>query len=382
MIEEGVLKRVAIAHVDPEKEQLVEELERRYPEAQASTPAANVIRTGAPEFVPELTDELLSARTVDEGHRELVREFGLRSYMALPLIARGTTLGAITFGSASRAHDAQDVALAKDIATRGAIAIENAQLHATVVQANRVKSDFLSVMSHELRTPLSAITGYAGLLEEGIPDPATPAQKEHLERIRLRAVDLLRLIEEILAFSRMGNGDERFHFEDVGLHDLIAEVSGTGEALAKERGLAFDVRGPKGDAQIRTDANKVRQILVELISNAIKFTREGKVELRTVMNDGTAGFQVSDTGIGVPAELHERIFEPFFQAEDALTREVGGIGIGLAVARRLARRLGGDVTVDSTPGEGSTFTLTIPVRPADEAEPAPAEEASPKRAVG
>jgi signal transduction histidine kinase len=251
-----------------------------------------------------------------------------------------------------------------------------------VVHANRVKSDFLSVMSHELRTPLSAITGYAGLLEEGIPDPATPAQKEHLQRIRTRGFELMRMIDEILDFSRMGNGEESFHYEDVDLRDLISEVSTTAQALAKEHGLAFTVRQPRGNAPIRTDPHKARQILVELIFNAIKFTHEGGVELNAALDNGTASFEVADTGIGIAPDLLERIFEPFFQAEDPLTREVGGMGIGLAVARRLARGLGGDVTVESVPGEGSTFTLTIPASPLDDEKPAAVDEAPPERAAG
>jgi signal transduction histidine kinase len=125
------------------------------------------------------------------------------------------------------------------------------------------------------------------------------------------------------------------------------------------------VHEPDGNALIRTDPEKVRHVLVELLSNAIKFTREGGVELDASSSDRTATFRIADTGLGVPVELREKIFEPFFQAEEALTREVGGTGIGLAVARGLARRLGGDVTVSSRPNGGSMFKLTIPQMPAE-----------------
>jgi signal transduction histidine kinase len=304
-------------------------------------------------------------RTADKGHRELMDQLGVRSYMTIPLVARGITLGAITFASGHRLHDAQDLALAKDIATRSAIAIDNAQLFAEVMNANRAKSNFLSVMSHELRTPLSAITGYACLLEEGIPDAPTDGQREHLNRIRVNASQLLRVIDEILEFSRLEIGEEGFHFQDVALDELIDEVSSEGAALAREHGLRFTSHTSGGAELMRTDAQKVRHILMNLVANAVKFTREGGVQLDAELKHGVAKFYVIDTGIGIPEKLQERIFDAFFQVEDPLTREVGGTGIGLAVARGLSRRLGGDVTVSSTPGEGSTFTLTIPDRLAD-----------------
>jgi signal transduction histidine kinase len=366
VIENGDLKRVAIAHMDPEKERIVEELERRYPEARSTTPAVHVIRSGEPEYVPEMTEEVLRERTVDRGHRALMEQLGVRSYMALPLVARGAPLGAITFGSGTRVHHAQDLALAKDLATRSAIAIENARLHAEVVEANRGKSSFLSVMSHELRTPLSAITGYACLLKDGIPEAPTPAQKVQLDRILANTAELLRVIDEILEFSRLEAGEERFHFEKVELGKLVDEVASGGEVMAKERGLRFEVHTTGEKERLRTDPDKVRHILLNLISNAVKFTREGGVELDAELHDGVATFRVSDTGIGIQAEQRDRIFDAFYQVEDALTREVGGTGIGLAVVRGLSRLLGGDVTVASTPGEGSTFTVTIPDKPAAE----------------
>jgi signal transduction histidine kinase len=365
VLEDGELRRVALVHVDPEKERLIGELEARYPEARASTPAAHVVRTGEPEFVPVVTEAALAERTVDAGHRRMIQELGARSYMTVPLSARGATLGAITFASGSRSHDAHDLALAKAIAARSAIAIDNARLHAQVVEANCAKDNFLAVMSHELRTPLSAITGYTALLEEGIPDPATSGQRRHLLGIRANAARLLRVIEEILEFSRLEMDETRFHFEEVDLGRLIDDVRLTAEPLATERGLEFAARVPPHPARIRTDPDKVRQILLHLLVNAVSFTTEGRIRLTADVNGGLATFQVEDTGVGVPAELHEKIFEPFFQAVDPLTREVGGTGIGLAVARGLARRLGGDVTVESRPGAGATFTLTIPSRGED-----------------
>ena len=360
--EQGELRRVAVAHGDPAKEHILQELQQRYP-ASPTSPQARVMQSGEAELVPEITEEILRDRTIDEGHRELIRAAGIRSYMAVPLKVNEAILGVITFASASRSYDSQDFALAKNIASSAAVAIDNAQLHEGANAASRAKSNFLAVMSHELRTPLSAITGYADLLEAGIPDPMTPKQREQVGRIRLRAYDLLRIIEEILAFSRMETGEERFHFEDVDLGALIDDVARVARPMAEERGLELETQAPARPAVVRTDANKARQILVDLLSNAVKFTKEGHIGLEAHMTNGSASFRVSDTGIGIAPEYYEKIFEPFFQVEEALTREKGGTGIGLAVARKLARHLGGDITVESKPHEGSTFIVTIPSHP-------------------
>jgi PAS domain S-box-containing protein len=368
--EDGELRRVAVAHRDPTKEPILRELEHLYPASPANTPASRVVRSGESELVPELTDELLRERTVDERHQQLIRDAGIRSYMAIPLRARGTVLGAITFATARRSYDGQDLALGREIANRAALAIDNSQLHAGVFAASRAKSSFLAVMSHELRTPLAAITGYADLLDAGIPDPLTAKQKEQVGRIQVSASELLRIIEEILAFSRLEAGEERFRFEEIELTELTLDVARQGRPMAHARGLEFRVATPDQPAHLRTDARKVRHILIDLISNAVKFTDQGWIGLEAEMQNGTAVFRVSDTGIGIATQDQKRIFDPFVQVEDALTREKGGTGIGLAVAQRLARHLGGDVTVQSEPQRGSTFSLILPTDPEAAAAPA------------
>jgi PAS domain S-box-containing protein len=360
VMDKGKLQRVAVAHADPEKEEMLEEFERYYPGSAGTSLAARVTRLGEPELVPVLTEELLRERTVDEKQRQLIRQIGLRSYMAMPLIARDVTVGAITFASATRSYDAQDFVLARDIASRAATAIDNARLHQQVKSASIAKSNFLAVMSHELRTPLSAITGYADLLEDGIPEPLTPRQKEQVGRIKLRAYDLLRSIEEILAFSRMETGDERFHFENIEIGQFLREIFHEARPTVVEHNIDFRVNYPDQHIVVRTDPAKLRHILLDLISNAVKFTKQGSIEISADMEDSTARIRVSDTGIGIPAEYRDKIFEPFFQVEDPMTREKGGTGIGLAVVRKMARHLGGEVTVESRPQEGSTFIVTVP----------------------
>jgi signal transduction histidine kinase len=243
--------------------------------------------------------------------------------------------------------------------------------------ANISKSNFLAVMSHELRTPLSAIIGYEELLADGITGPVNEAQKHQLSRMKASAQHLLHLIDQILAFSRVDAGREVVHLEDTEANALASDAASLVEPLAREKGLPLEVVPTGYTLPMLTDAGKVRQVLVNLLSNAVKFTPAGRVTLIVQHDGGTVRYVVRDTGIGVAPEHSDRIFDPFWQVEQPSTRRVGGTGLGLSVTRRLARLLGGDVSVDSRLGEGSAFTVTLPLesdgRKKHALEPAPAD---------
>ncbi|GAC1514615.1 MAG: hypothetical protein NVS1B4_02680 [Gemmatimonadaceae bacterium] len=227
--------------------------------------------------------------------------------------------------------------------------------------ANRAKSDFLAVMSHELRTPLNAIIGYGELLADGITGPITDDQKTQLGRIRSSAGHLLSLIDEVLTISRVEARMEQVWVEKVSVERVIDEVAMMVMPLAGSKKLSLNVRYPDRPATIETDLGKLRQILVNLAGNAVKFTDEGEIALSAHEEGDTIAFDVRDTGIGIESDQLARIFEPFTQIESPTKRRSGGTGLGLSVARQLARLLGGDVTVRSTPGRGSTFTLKLPL---------------------
>jgi signal transduction histidine kinase len=214
-------------------------------------------------------------------------------------------------------------------------------------------------MSHELRTPLNAIIGYAQLLGMGIGDAAK--LEEYPQRIALSARHLLQLIEEILVYSRVEAGREALHIEDVALADLLDEVAAIIEPLAVAKGLAFSVDAADRDVVLHTDPRKVRQILLNLTGNAVKFTDRGGIVFHSRAADERIIFEIRDTGIGIEAADVERIWEPFWQVENVNSRRAGGTGLGLAVTRQLARLLGGDVDVESEPGRGSTFRVTLPL---------------------
>lgn len=231
---------------------------------------------------------------------------------------------------------------------------------AAAEEANRVKAGFLATMSHELRTPLNAMIGYTDLLELGIPDPLPDQALEKVRRIGLSARHLLQLIEEILTFSRLEAGRETVHPEQIAIVELVHEVVAIAEPLAHENGLELVV-SRRGDCEaMTTDPRKLRQILINLVGNAVKFTEEGEIEVKVVGDSADVAFIVADTGIGIAPEHLEAIFEPFLQVEGESGRRAHGTGLGLSVSRRLARLLGGDLTVESRPGEGSIFTLRLP----------------------
>lgn len=240
-------------------------------------------------------------------------------------------------------------------------------LRAIADEANHAKSTFLAVMSHELRTPMNAIGGYVQLLEMGIHGPVTEAQLEALHRIDAAQRHLLRLINDVLNLARIEAGRVDYAMEFVSVADMVTEVTPMIEPQLGAREVTFAVHvDPSLIAW--ADREKVQQVLLNLLGNAAKFTPAGgSVDVGTSQSrDGErARIHVRDTGIGIPPEKLGRVFEPFVQVDPSHTRRAQGTGLGLAISRDLARGMGGDLTADSVPGEGSTFTLHLPrTRPA------------------
>ena len=229
-------------------------------------------------------------------------------------------------------------------------------------RANNSKTDFLAVMSHELRTPLTAIMGYEELLSDGITGPVTELQRQQLGRINASARHLLGLIDEILTFARVDVGRERIRWESMSINHTLADAAALVEPMAAAKSIDFVVELLDEDQAMQTDGTKLRQMLVNLLSNGIKFTENGEVRVRCSERNGILEVRIADTGVGIAAENIEEVFEPFWQAEQTATRKTGGTGLGLSVTRKLARLLGGDVTVASRVGMGTTFLLMLPMK--------------------
>ncbi|HEX9106396.1 MAG TPA: PAS domain-containing sensor histidine kinase, partial [Longimicrobiales bacterium] len=361
--EDGSIRRVDVAHDEALDDEHVREYQRRFPpSASARVGAPHVIRTGEPQLVPHVTEEDLRAFAQDEEQLAWLKQLRLRSLMIVPLVAGGRTLGAITLAIAGsdRSFDLNDLTTVEALAGRAALALASTVLYEQALSANRAKGNFLAIMSHELRTPLTAIMGYTDIMQAGIAGELSQRQREYLERVMASARHLLHLIDEILTFSRLEVGRERTRYQRVPLRDFTEKTANLVKPAMTQKQLRFVVETPPAEIYAETDPEKVRQVLLDVLFNAAKFTPVGRVTLRVRLENGTVAFEVEDTGIGIERENLQRIFEPFWQAEEAMTRRAGGTGMGLSVAQRLTHLLGGEIDVRSVSGRGTTVTVRIP----------------------
>ena len=356
------LRRVATVHADPDRQSLLDALKEVDLPDDRDRPALRVMRTRVAELHRNVSDAQLRAWATDAEHAALLRTIGIRSVMSVPMLTRSRCVGVISMVCEEREYDENDLALAREVGTRAARALENAQLHEAALVASKAKSDFLTVMSHELRTPLNAILGYAQLLNEGVTGDIDEAQRDQIRRIQASAMHLLHVINDILLFASMEAAREQVAPVDAGVQQLVDDVLVMVEPLLREKGLALRVNVPDPSARFFTDAAKVRQIVLNLLTNAIKFTDSGHVEVKAALEGEELVITVIDTGRGIASTQLRRIFEPFWQAEGPLTRFAGGTGLGLAISQRLAQLLGGRVEAQSEPGRGSSFALRVPAR--------------------
>jgi two-component system, NtrC family, sensor kinase len=340
--------------------------------------------------VPDITAEGYSSRMRDT----LVRA-GIRSLLAVPLLREDELIGGLVVTRRQAGVFAPEVTeLLRTFAAQSALAIQNARLFREIEDksrqlevADRHKSEFLANMSHELRTPLNAIIGYSEMLQEDATDLGAEQFTDDLRKINAAGKHLLELINAVLDLSKIEAGKMELYLESFDAATLIRDIVAVIQPLAAKNTNRLDVRCPDTVGTMRADLTKVRQALFNLLSNACKFTERGTVGL-TVTREALDGqdwmvFGVTDTGIGMTPEQLAKLFEAFSQADAATTRRFGGTGLGLALSRRLCRMMGGDVSVESEAGRGSTFTIRLPVQvaePGTDAAPvpaAPAEGAAP-----
>ncbi|MGH7617368.1 MAG: GAF domain-containing sensor histidine kinase, partial [Gemmatimonadaceae bacterium] len=366
LVVDGEIKQLAVAHVDPVRARWARDLNAKYPNTlDPATGVPAVIRTGEPMLIAEVTDAMLAAVARDAEHLTMLAGLEIRSSMIVPMTARGRTIGAMMLVStrAARRYGDVDLSMAMDLGRRAAVAVDNARLYRAALAANEAKTNFLATMSHELRTPLTAIIGYGELLAEGITGPVTEEQRQQLERIRISATHLLSLIDDILLYARVEAGSEAVRLEPVVAKGVVDDAMAFVAPAAAERGLSLKAEPTDAALMLRTDGGKLRQMLVSLLSNAVKFTTRGDVSVRAFARDSIVIFEVRDTGIGIDREDLEHVFDPFWQVEQTPTRKIGGSGLGLSVTQRLAHLLGGNVTVRSEPFVGSTFSIALPASP-------------------
>jgi signal transduction histidine kinase len=326
--------------------------------------------------------EALSSRELVVADESPGRPFavpaGLRvgSWVAIPLIRGGWVAGFLTAGTSAgaRPFDRRQLRLAEGLGHHASIALQNARLVADLEAADQLKSEFVSTMSHELRTPLNVIIGYTEMLREGAVGPVTAGQRELIDRLDARGRELLELIEATLHVGRLEAGRDTIELAPIELPDLVQALQASTAGLPRPPSVAFEWEAPLGvRQQIMTDRAKVALVVRNLVSNAFKFTSEGKVLVRMMVREDELVIEVHDTGIGIGEEHLPLIFEMFRQVDGSMTRRHGGVGLGLYIVKQFTTRLGGTVSVISTPGRGSRFRVVLPgiVR----AEPAEASAA-------
>jgi signal transduction histidine kinase/CheY-like chemotaxis protein len=297
-----------------------------------------------------------------------------RAELAIPLLVGDTLIGALDVQSTSpNAFSEEEISTLEILAAQLAIAIQNARAFAEqqrtaerLKEIDKLKTQFLANMSHELRTPLNSIIGFSRVILKGIDGPLTELQKTDLTSIHNSGQHLLSLINNILDLSKIEAGKMELNFEEVDLGPILKSVVSTAVALVKDKPVALHQEIPDDLPIVWADPTRMRQIILNLVSNACKFTDEGAITIRAQADHEKITISVADTGIGVPEDKLGSIFEEFTQVDASTTRKVGGTGLGLPISRHFVEMHQGQIWVDSKPGRGSTFQFFIPIKPSEE----------------
>ncbi|HEY9226332.1 MAG TPA: GAF domain-containing sensor histidine kinase [Gemmatimonadaceae bacterium] len=369
----GMIHRLAVVHPDPAKQELARELTDRWYEVEPDDPVhlANTAQLAhlQPIVLGKDADEALAAVARGPHELETLRALGFENLVIVPLVVQARVLGTLTFvtteGDAPLSME--DVALASDLADRCALALDHARLYreAEVLRtaadaASRAKSDFLRRITHDFRTPLAAISGFVDLLLLGSRGELTDEQRTDLNRIKHNQQHLTALITQVLDYARNEGGGIEYHYGALPLQSMLTEVAGMLDQAGADKDVKLELRRTDPNAVAWADADRTRQILLNLLSNAVKFSPKGTTI--TVDCSATTDWvmvHVTDAGPGIPADKLDEIFHPFVRLDHGVLVQQG-LGLGLAISRDLARAMHGDVTVASTVGVGSRFTLILP----------------------
>jgi PAS domain S-box-containing protein len=386
VLEGDQIRRLAVAHVDPEKVAFVEDLQRRFPADSQTSSTLRVLRTGQPEMVREISPAMLERTIRNPEHLELLHKLQLRSYIGVPLRRADRAVGVITLVMAEshRLYGEDDLELALALADRASVALDKARLfgeleqaRAEAEEANRSKDEFLAILGHELRNPLAPILTALHVMKirggHGLE-----RERAVIER-QVRHV--VRLVDDLLDVSRITRGTVDIAREPVEIAELVSKALEMTSPLIEQRQHEVTVQVPPA-LVVNGDPVRLAQVLANLVSNAAKFTPPGgQIAVTAHEQDQSVVLQVKDNGVGIPDELLPRVFELFTQGGQPLDRAGGGLGLGLAIARKLVGLHGGTLVAHSDgPGTGSTFVVRLPQSlpaPQTPTPPEPATQAPP-----
>ena len=364
--DEGQARRIAVVHRDPAKDPLAQRMMTEFPPRRdLPRPVTDSISLQKPTILNALDEQFLTRASSGPEHAALVRELGFGSMLVAPLVARGRTIGALTFLAAKQGrYTDDDASIGELIARRAAIAIDNAQLYRAAVEASNAKDEFLATISHELRTPMTATLGWVRMLNLGHFDPET--HKTALDAIERSTRAQAKLIEDILDVSSIVLGKFRLDREPVDLRAVVDAAIETLRPASEAKQIAIDVDTSRWNGIVQGDAGRLQQVMWNLVSNAIKFgNRNGRINVTVERAAEHARITVRDDGPGIDPAFLPFVFERFRQADSGATRAHGGLGLGLAIVRHLTELHGGSVRVMSDgAGSGSTFIVELPAMPA------------------
>jgi PAS domain S-box-containing protein len=359
---EAQLRRVAVAHAAPVHAAAAERLRQILLEPEGASLGATALRRREPLLVSELDQGVLEAITQDPEHLAAMRALSPRSLIATPLFARGRALGVLLFGAVTRSYGEDSLRQAKELASRASAAIENARLFEAAQQALRGRDEVLRVVAHDLRNPLNAIGLSAHGLAKGGLDPA--GVQKRAEGILRSSARMGRMIEDLLDVARIEAGKLALARAALSPDELLEAMIEAERPLALAAGLSLELTPGGSLPQVRADRDRLGQVLENLIGNAIKFTPAGgRITVEAKEAPGEVVFSVADTGVGIPPEQEARLFDRFWQARPTDRR---GAGLGLAICKGIVEGHGGRIWVASTPGQGSTFSFSVPTTQAEE----------------
>jgi PAS domain S-box-containing protein len=363
---DGTLRRLAVAHQDAGKIALVHRLMQEYPpNPESPTGAFAVLRTGQPQLIGDIPDDMLARAAKDDRHLTLIRSLGLKSYICVPLVASGNPLGVLTFATAEsgRTYTEADLTLAMDLARRAGVAVENARLYQALREADRRKDEFLATLAHELRNPLAPIRNSLQILK--MPRVDAAAAERSREMMERQVHHLVRLVDDLLDVSRVMRGKIELRRERVELAAVVARAVETVQPLVDAQGHQLSVCLPSESLAIDVDPVRLAQVVGNLLTNSAKYTEaNGHIRLTAEREGGVAVLRVRDNGIGIAKDMLPRIFELFVQVDHASTKAQGGLGIGLTLVKNLVEMHNGTVEVRSEGlGKGSEFAVRLPIPP-------------------
>lgn len=362
--EGGSLRRLAVAHQDPRQIHIVHQLMKLYPDdPKFPTGALVVFQTGQPQILEVITEEMLVQIAKDDRHLGMIRSLGLKSYICVPLVVSGSTMGVLTFATAEsgRSYNKADLTVANDLASRAGVAIENLRLYQALRDADQRKDEFLATLAHELRNPLAPIRNSLQILK--MPRVEASIAERSRDMMERQVHHLVRLVDDLLDVSRVMRGKIELRREQVELSTVIARAVETVQPLLDTQGHELIVRIQNESLLINADPIRLTQVIGNLLTNAAKYTEtNGCIWLTADRDVDMAVLKVRDNGIGIAHQMLPRIFELFVQVDHASTKAQGGLGIGLTLVKNLVEVHNGTIEAFSEGlGKGSEFVVRLPI---------------------